>query len=245
MKESLSGRVGRIISGSMNAIVSTVENSAPELVMEEAIREIDAAVDEVRHELGQQIAARHLASKRLQEEHQAHEALAGQIATAVASGRDDLAEAGIARQLDIEAQLPVLEQAIAEASNKEHELEGYVQALLGRKREMREELRRLASARVHVQGERIESYPADGLDVHRYEVLEVDGQRPHVGTLEWGEGDELLLRDNRRALPIHAAPEALREHVGAKVWIVGEMWEGRLRLSSYGIIRPAEASGEG
>jgi phage shock protein A len=147
MKESLSGRVGRIVSGSMNAIVSAVENAAPELVMEEAIREIDGAVDEVRHELGRQIAARHLASKRLQEEHHAHDTLAGQIATAVASGRDDLAEAGIARQLDIEAQLPVLEHAITEASNKERELEGYVQALLGRKREMREELRRLASAR--------------------------------------------------------------------------------------------------
>ena len=48
MKESLSGRVGRLISGSFNALIDAVENSAPELVMEEAIRDIDGVVDEVQ-----------------------------------------------------------------------------------------------------------------------------------------------------------------------------------------------------
>lgn len=147
MKESLTGRVGRIISGSINAVVSAVENAAPEVVMEETIREIDAAIDEVRTELGRQVAAKHLANNRLMEENRAHDELAEQIAAAVAQGRDDLAEAGIARQLDIEAQIPVLERAIAETGDKERELEGYVQALLAKKREMREELKRLASVR--------------------------------------------------------------------------------------------------
>jgi len=147
MKESLTGRVGRIISGSANALVSAVENAAPEMVMEEIIREIDGAIDEVRTELGRQVAAKHLANTRLMEENRKHEELSEQITTAVAQGRDDLAEAGIARQLDIEAQIPVLERAIIEAGDKEHELEGYVQALLGKKREMREELKRLATVR--------------------------------------------------------------------------------------------------
>jgi len=147
MKESLTGRVGRIISGSVNALVSAVENAAPEVVMEEAIREIDGAIDDVRTELGRQIAAKHLANTRLMEENRKHEELAEQITTAVGEGRDDLAEAGISRQLDIEAQIPVLERAIAEAGDQERELEGYVQALLAKKREMREELKRLASVR--------------------------------------------------------------------------------------------------
>jgi phage shock protein A len=147
MKESLTGRVGRIISGSVNAIISAVENAAPELVMEETISEIDGAIDEVRTELGRQIAAKHLANNRLMEENRNHDELAEQIATAVSGGRDDLAEAGIARQLDIEAQIPVLERAIAEAGDKERELEGFVQALQAKKREMREELKRMAAAR--------------------------------------------------------------------------------------------------
>ncbi len=147
MKESLTGRVGRIISGSVNALISAVENAAPEVVMGETIREIDGAIDDVRTELGRQIAAKHLANNRLMEENRQHDELTEQITTAVAEGRDDLAEAGIARQLDIEAQIPVLERAIAEAGDQERELEGYVQALLAKKREMRDELKRLATVR--------------------------------------------------------------------------------------------------
>jgi len=147
MRESLAGRVGRIITGSAHALVSAVENAAPEMVLEEIIREIDGAIDDVRTELGRQVAAKHLANTRLMEENRKHDDLMEQITTAVAHERDDLAEAGIARQLDIEAQIPVLERAIIEAGEKERELEGYVQALLAKKREMRDELKRLVAVR--------------------------------------------------------------------------------------------------
>ncbi len=52
MKESITGRVGRIVSSSVNALVDAIENVAPAMVMEEAIREVDAVLDEVRAELG-------------------------------------------------------------------------------------------------------------------------------------------------------------------------------------------------
>ena len=38
MKESLIGRVGRIISGSFNSLIDVIENAAPETVMSEAVR---------------------------------------------------------------------------------------------------------------------------------------------------------------------------------------------------------------
>jgi uncharacterized membrane protein YqiK len=41
VKESLTSRVGRIISGSLSALVAAVENAAPEAVMEETIQEIE------------------------------------------------------------------------------------------------------------------------------------------------------------------------------------------------------------
>ncbi|MBI2381441.1 MAG: PspA/IM30 family protein [Gammaproteobacteria bacterium] len=140
MNENLARRVGRLVSGSLNALVSAVENAAPEAVMEQAIREIDAVIDEVRAELGQQLAQKHVTSKRLMEENARHENLAGQLELAVAEGRDDLAEAGIAEQMDIEARLPVLEATIADCLAREKELEAYVQALQAKRRDMRAEL---------------------------------------------------------------------------------------------------------
>lgn len=147
MSESISARVGRIISGGLNAIVDSMESAAPDMVMEQVLRELDGAIDEVRAELGRVTAGRHLATSRLADENRRRSELDGQIRTAVAEGRDDLAEAGIAEQLDIEAQIPVLERAIAESGDKEKELEGYIRALQARKRELRAELKRFAESR--------------------------------------------------------------------------------------------------
>ncbi len=140
MNESITNRVGRIISGSVNAVVDAVENAAPELVMEESIREIDAAIDEVKAELGKVVANKHLANQRLAEENHIHENLAEKIELAVKEGRDDLAEVAISKQMDIEAQIPILEASIEDASSQETELDGYIAALNAKKREMREEL---------------------------------------------------------------------------------------------------------
>ncbi len=140
MAESIASRVGRIVSGSVSALVSAVENAAPETVMAEAITEIDRAIDEVRLELGRVLGEKHLASTRLMKESQQHEELKEKIALALEEGREDLAEAAVGRQLDIETQIPVLEQAVAECESREGELEGYVKALQAKKRLMKEEL---------------------------------------------------------------------------------------------------------
>ncbi len=141
MKESLIGRVGRIISGSFNSLIDGIENAAPETVMSEAIREIDDAIDDVRVELGRVVAGKHLANRRLMEENRKHEDLGEKIELAVKEGRDDLAEAAISQQIDIEAQIPILEATINDCGNNEKELEGYITALQAKKREMKEELR--------------------------------------------------------------------------------------------------------
>lgn len=141
MAEGLTQRVGRIISGSVNAIVDAVEDAAPEVVMEQAIRDIDGAIDDVRSELGKVIASKHLANKRLAEKNTRHEDLSEKIELALSEDREDLAEAAISNQLDIEAQIPVLEQTIAESGEHEKELEGYISALQAKKREMQDDLK--------------------------------------------------------------------------------------------------------
>ena len=151
MAESIGTRVGRIIAGSVHALVDAVENAAPEMVMEQAIREVDEAIDDVRAELGRAAANKHLASTRLMEENRKHEELGAQIELAVGQARDDLASAAIARQLDIEAQIPVLEATIADCQGKEKELEGYIAALQAKKREMQDAVRQFAASRAQAQ----------------------------------------------------------------------------------------------
>ncbi len=103
MKEKITGRVSRIISGGFNALLDAVENAAPEAVMEQALREIDEAIEEVRNELGKVIADKHMANSRLIQVNGKCEELAEKIERAVEENRDDLAEVAISQQLDIEA----------------------------------------------------------------------------------------------------------------------------------------------
>jgi phage shock protein A len=136
MAESLSARVGRVIAGSVHALLDRIEDAAPEAAMEQALREVDKVIDEVRHELGTMAANRHLAQQQHATLNRQHMQIAEQVEQAIDQGREDLARAGVARQLDIEAQIPVLEKSLAELAGNEGELTGYVNALLAKRREM-------------------------------------------------------------------------------------------------------------
>lgn len=147
MYENLRGRVSRIISVGISAVVGAVEGLSPEGVMEEAIQEINEAAQEVNDERGRVIASNYMANKRLKEKQASHEELERKIAVAVAESRDELAEAGIARQLDIEAQIPVLKEAADDLAAKETELNSFIAALNAKKREMQEDLAKLRASR--------------------------------------------------------------------------------------------------
>lgn len=147
MADSLKARVGRVIVGSAHALLDRLEGAAPEAVMEQALREVDKVVDEVRHELGTAAANRHLAQQQHVLLNRRHTELAGHIDEAIAQSREDLARAAVARQLDIEAQIPVLEHSLAELAAQETELTGYVNALLAKRREMTEALQNFRASR--------------------------------------------------------------------------------------------------
>jgi phage shock protein A len=63
----------------------------------------------VRAELGLVAANRHLAQQQHLRLNREHDALGVALTTALQEARDDLAKTAIARQIDIEAQLPILE----------------------------------------------------------------------------------------------------------------------------------------
>lgn len=147
MSDSLKTRVGRVIAGSVHALLDRIEDQAPEAMMEQAIREADTVIDDVRHELGTVSANRHLSQRQHANLNQLHATLASQIDEAMTAGREDLARAAVARQLDIEAQLPVLETTLAEHARQENELTGFVAALLAKKREMQDALAEFRKSR--------------------------------------------------------------------------------------------------
>lgn len=136
MADSLSTRVGRVIAGSAHALIDRIESAAPAAVMEQTLREIDDVINDVRHELGVVAANRHLAQQQHVALNQQHAGLTGKIEESISSRREDLARVAVGRQLDIEAQIPVLEKSLAELATSETELKGYLNALIAKRREM-------------------------------------------------------------------------------------------------------------
>jgi phage shock protein A len=147
MADSLRQRVSRVIAGGAHALLDKIEDAAPAAIMEQSVREVEAIADEVRAELGRVVANRHLAQQQHLNLNKEHEQLGQSITQALDTGRDDLAKPAISRQIDIEAQLPVLESSLGDLSVQEKELTGFVDALMGKKREMQTAIRDFEKSR--------------------------------------------------------------------------------------------------
>lgn len=141
--ENALSRIGRVISGMTHAAISAAEQSNPQAVMEQAIREIDAAADEVRVELGKALAEQHRVDARRKELLRERDELDEKLKLAVAQGRDDLAESGIARQLDIEAQASVLDRLLDDVADRIAQLNQSLDAVNASRREAEERLKEL------------------------------------------------------------------------------------------------------
>jgi phage shock protein A len=136
MADSIATRVSRIIAGGAHALLDKAEGLAPEASMSQSIREIDQVIGEVRSDLGRAEASKHLVLSQISRLNAEHESLADKIDSALSANRDDLARVAIGRQADIEDLLPVLNKSLDEQSEKARELEGYIVALLAKKREL-------------------------------------------------------------------------------------------------------------
>ncbi len=170
MAESIKTRVRRVLAGGVNRLIEVIEGADQDTVLEQTVREIESALDEVRNELGRQLAQKHLATRRLFEANRKHDELQEKLLIAIDQKRDDLAEAAIAVQLDIEAQIPVIEQSLVDIEEREKELEGYLRALQGRISEMREEIVQYRAQRVKGLGGERDSEKNRDLEMVRRKV---------------------------------------------------------------------------
>ncbi len=136
MTDSLRSRVTRVIAGGAHALLDKIEDVAPVAALEQSVRELEQVTSDVRAALGLIVANRHLTQQQHLRLNKEHDAMGAALATAIANQRDDLAKPAIARQIDIEAQLPVLESSLSELAQQDKELSGFIDALMGKKREM-------------------------------------------------------------------------------------------------------------
>lgn len=133
--ESILSRMGRLIAGLANNAVDMAEGANKIVVVEQALREIDQAADDARLDIGKVKAEEYRILRRRGEIDQDLKSLDDKIRTAIASDRDDLAKAGVARQIDLESQLAALDKALSDAHDQLAEGQQALQAILAARRE--------------------------------------------------------------------------------------------------------------
>jgi len=133
--EGILARMGRLLAAIASETIDNAENSNKVALVKQAIREIDAGADEARYALGKSRAEEFRLKRRREELDAETAALTEKIRLAIAENREDLARAGVARQIDLESQGIALERAMDFIELEIDEQTKALQAMLGARRE--------------------------------------------------------------------------------------------------------------
>lgn len=140
MAESIFARVGRLLSARVEDSVDAMERADGGGVMRESIREVDRTIDAVRADREGAMARRLQAARQQGMIAKKVAELTDKARFAVDSGRDDLAEGALARQIDLEQQSTRLDEVQSLAREEEAKLEESLTALRARRTQMQEAL---------------------------------------------------------------------------------------------------------
>lgn len=135
LHEGILARMGRLLAAIASQTIDDVENANKVALVKQAIREIDAGADEARYALGKSRAEEFRLKRRREELDTETTGLNEKIRLALAENRDDLARAGVARQIDLESQMIALERAMDFIELEIDEQTKALQAMLGARRE--------------------------------------------------------------------------------------------------------------
>lgn len=164
MNDNMVSRVTRLVSASVNALIDAAEGISPQMVMKEGIREVEALIDEVKIALGKQSVKKLQLQQRIKALSTEHERLGEQIVIALEKEREELAKVAIARQIDIEKEALEQKSNIADVQNSIKKLEGYIDALDAKKRQMLQELQALETTTQSAQQQNSVDANIDRLD---------------------------------------------------------------------------------
>lgn len=147
MAEPIYLRVRRLLSASAEEAVDALERATGAGLLREAIRQVDGALDEVRAEHRAQAERSARAGRRRQELRERIADLDEKARFALGKGREDLAEAAVSSQLDLEARIERLDGVQADSAEQIVKLDECVAALGARKAQMLKDLRGFEAAR--------------------------------------------------------------------------------------------------
>jgi phage shock protein A len=133
--EGILARMGRLLAAIASQTIDNAENSNKVAMVKQAIREIDLGADEARYALGKSRAEEFRLKRRREELDKENATLTEKIRLALAENREDLARAGVARQIDLESQGLALERAMDFIELEIDEQTKALQAMLGARRE--------------------------------------------------------------------------------------------------------------
>ena len=140
MKDSIRKRIGRIIAGTFNSSLDSVEAGADIVVLEQTIRETDSAIEELIDEQNARRVDHYNATRRLTAIKTKLSELSDNLAVALEQDMEEHAKEVISSQIDLEKQQPLVEQALEDAASEMKEFEDSIEALKAKKREMQVEL---------------------------------------------------------------------------------------------------------
>ncbi|MGY4419320.1 phage shock protein A [Bradyrhizobium sp. JR6.1] len=135
LHEGILARMGRLLAAIASQTIDNVESNNKVALVKQAIREIDAGADEARYALGKSRAEEFRLKRRREELDTETTALNEKIRLALAESREDLARAGVARQIDLGSQVIALERAMDFIELEIDEQTKALQAMLGARRE--------------------------------------------------------------------------------------------------------------
>jgi len=139
MAEPIFQRVGRIISATLEDAVDKLESAGSGSILRETVREVDRGIAQFQAERDD-VQARLAQLARQQEQLRAEAAqLTEKARFALAEGREDLAEAALARQVDLEAQAEALKAKAEALARHEAEIAEGLGTLKARKVQMEQE----------------------------------------------------------------------------------------------------------
>ena len=135
LHEGILARMGRLLAAIASQTIDNAESSNKVAMVKQAIREIDSGADEARYALGKSRAEEFRLKRRRDELDRETATLTEKIRLALAENREDLARAGVARQIDLESQGLALERAMDFIELEIDEQTKALQAMLGARRE--------------------------------------------------------------------------------------------------------------
>jgi phage shock protein A len=147
MSESIFLRVQRVVSGSVESAIDKAEQWTSGSLARQALRDMDGAIAKARDEVDAALMRRLETEQQLGGQRKELVRLKEQARFALGEGRDDLAEAAVARQIEAERQIGRLTEALGAARIEEARLAESLASLGLRREQMEQQLDGFQSAK--------------------------------------------------------------------------------------------------